>query len=226
MSSERVLLDSSVGGLRDWWWSAHRRSGLGVWRTALHWSHGGEWWQQSTTRHWEPTSTDDWKRVMHWRRCMMDCITLESLRGALKDICHPPLKADQWHQLTTRNWTLASRGRVVWRTDDSRWSHDNCVLPSTEIKQDPLARYADGGGCGAVDQQCNRLLLSVVKNLNAPICVMLACYWEQADATSQVHWWWKLRCHELPLPGVTAVDAGTCLLPDTTEKCRHCHLYR
>lgn len=100
MSSERVLLDSSVGGLRDWWWSAHRRSGLGVWRTALHRSHGGEWWQQSTTRHWEPTSTDDWKRVMHWRRCMMDCIILESRRGALKDICHPPLKADQWHQLT------------------------------------------------------------------------------------------------------------------------------
>lgn len=31
---------------------------------------------------------------------MIDCITLESRRGALKDICHPPLKADQWHQLT------------------------------------------------------------------------------------------------------------------------------
>lgn len=30
----------------------------------------------------------------------MDCITLESRRGALKDICHPPLKADQWQQLT------------------------------------------------------------------------------------------------------------------------------
>lgn len=159
MSSERVLLDSSVGGLRDWWWSAYRRSGLGAWRTALHRSHGGEWWQQSATRHWEPTSTDDWKRVMHWRRCMMDCITLESRRGALKDICHPPLKADQWHQLTTRNWTLASRGRVVWRTDDSHWS----VLPSTEIKQDPLAKWrAEGGGCGAVDQHCNRLLHSVV----------------------------------------------------------------
>lgn len=31
---------------------------------------------------------------------MIDCINLESRRGAMKDICHPPLKADQWHQLT------------------------------------------------------------------------------------------------------------------------------
>lgn len=70
---------------------------------------------------------------------MIDCITLESRRGALNDICHPPMRADQWHQLTLLVTELL---RVVDELydelDDSHWSHDNCVLPSTEIKQDGM----------------------------------------------------------------------------------------
>lgn len=31
---------------------------------------------------------------------MIDCITLETRRGALKDVCHPAKEPNQWHQLT------------------------------------------------------------------------------------------------------------------------------
>lgn len=113
---------------------------------------------------------------------MIDCITLETRRGALKDACHPAMEPNLWHQLTL---LMAGGLRVVDEVYNElalagvmtgNMTPVTCVLPSTESVPDLLAKYTDSGGCGAIDQQWNRLHYSLVTDLNAGSCLVSACY--------------------------------------------------